>query len=97
MNANTSEQVRTIGRNLRRARKAAGLTQSQLAERVGVVQSYVGQIERSERNVTLEVLLSLCTAAKTNLADLMRDPNDNPQPDRECADSELQDDLRAVA
>lgn len=56
------DKIRRIGDNLRSARRQANLTQSQLAQQCGIVQSYVGQIERAERNVTLDVLLSLCEA-----------------------------------
>lgn len=68
---NPTETVRMIGRNLRAARKAAGLTQSELAARAGIVQTYVGQIERSEKNVTLEVLVKLCAGLGIEAADVM--------------------------
>jgi transcriptional regulator with XRE-family HTH domain len=75
---NPTETVRMVGRNLRTARKAAGLTQSQLAERAGVVQSYVGQIERSEKNVTLEVLVALCAGLGIEAAVLMQPAAEAP-------------------
>jgi transcriptional regulator with XRE-family HTH domain len=39
--------VETIGEALRRRRKELGLTQEQLAARLGTTQSYVAQIERA--------------------------------------------------
>ena len=39
--------VETIGEALRRRRKELGLTQEQLAVRLGTTQSYVAQIERA--------------------------------------------------
>ncbi|AUB81939.1 helix-turn-helix domain-containing protein [Candidatus Thiodictyon syntrophicum] len=69
---NNAEKIRLIGRNLRRARKLAGLTQTELGALVGIGQSYVGQIERSEKNVTLEVLVKLCTAIGIEVGDLTR-------------------------
>ncbi len=41
--------IETIGEALRRRRKELGLTQAQLAARLGTTQSYVAQIERAAR------------------------------------------------
>lgn len=45
-----------VGERLRQLRKAAGLTQEQLAKRAGMDYKYLGSIERGERNVTLDNL-----------------------------------------
>jgi transcriptional regulator with XRE-family HTH domain len=42
-----------FGRRLRELRERAGHTQEQLAHRAGIDRSYVGQVERGERNITL--------------------------------------------
>jgi transcriptional regulator with XRE-family HTH domain len=52
----------SFGRGLRAARRAAGLTQTQFAERVGISQSYVSAVERGVRNLTLEVMAGLAAA-----------------------------------
>jgi transcriptional regulator with XRE-family HTH domain len=44
---------RTIGRNLRAYRRARGLSQEAFAEILGVHRTYMGGIERGERNLTL--------------------------------------------
>lgn len=44
---------RTIGRNLRAYRQARGLSQEAFAEVLGVHRTYMGGIERGERNLTL--------------------------------------------
>lgn len=44
---------RTVGRNLRAYRKARGLSQEAFAEIVGVHRTYMGGLERGERNLTL--------------------------------------------
>lgn len=54
--------LEALGRAVRRAREAAGLSQEQLAERSGLHRNYVGGIERGERNVGLRAFLSLATA-----------------------------------
>lgn len=45
---------RTLGRNLRAYRKAHGLSQEAFAEVLGVHRTYMGGIERGERNLTLK-------------------------------------------
>lgn len=43
-----------VGRNLRAYRKARGLSQEAFAEVLGVHRTYMGGIERGERNLTLK-------------------------------------------
>ncbi len=43
-----------LGRRLQQLRKAADLTQQQLADRVRMDWKYLGSIERGERNVTID-------------------------------------------
>ncbi len=44
------------------ARKAAGLTQIQMAEKLGVGQSYVSKIERGESYVDVMTFVDWCQA-----------------------------------
>lgn len=44
---------KTVGRNLRAYRQARGLSQEAFAELVGVHRTYMGGLERGERNLTL--------------------------------------------
>ncbi len=45
-----------VGTRVRQLRRAAGLTQEQLARRADMDYKYLGSVERGERNVTLENL-----------------------------------------
>jgi transcriptional regulator with XRE-family HTH domain len=54
--------VAIVARNVRAARKAAGLSQEALAHTAGVDRTYVSQVERRQRNLTITVLARLATA-----------------------------------
>jgi DNA-binding XRE family transcriptional regulator len=53
-----------LGRNLRRVRTAAGLTQTALAKRLGMDRSYVSGLEAGQRNPTAVTLQRLAKVLK---------------------------------
>ena len=57
--------------HLRFARKAAGLTQKQLAERLGQTQSFVSKCERGERRIDIVELRGFCQAIGISLNDFI--------------------------
>jgi transcriptional regulator with XRE-family HTH domain len=57
--------VGVLADNVKRARKAAGLSQEQLAFEAGLDRTYVSQVERRMRNVTIIVLARLAAALGT--------------------------------
>ncbi|MCJ7666876.1 MAG: helix-turn-helix domain-containing protein [Anaerolineae bacterium] len=57
------KDIRTLfGRRLRELRQQQGLSQEELAFRAGLHRTYVGGIERGERNVTLKNIQRLADA-----------------------------------
>jgi transcriptional regulator with XRE-family HTH domain len=56
---------RVIGEAVRHRRKAALLTQEQLAERVDLNPKYLGEVERGEKIISIEALLRIAKALKT--------------------------------
>ena len=63
-----SEDVRRmVGRNVRRLRIAAGLSQAELAERMGVDRAYVSGLELGQRNPTVITLWHIGRALKVKL------------------------------
>ncbi|RUV98958.1 MAG: helix-turn-helix domain-containing protein [Mesorhizobium sp.] len=48
-----------LGRNLRRLRKAKGLSQEAFADDVGIHRTYVSDLERGRRNPTITVVEKL--------------------------------------
>jgi transcriptional regulator with XRE-family HTH domain len=47
---------RIVGKNVRKFRQAAKLTQAEMAGRMGVDRTYIVGLEKGERNVTIETL-----------------------------------------
>lgn len=57
-------KMRTIGERIREARRSAGMTQAELAERLGVSYQHIGQWERGLREPRWRSLQKLATALK---------------------------------
>jgi transcriptional regulator with XRE-family HTH domain len=53
-----------LGATIRDYRKQAGISQEALAERSGLHRTYIGGIERGERNVSLENIVCIARALK---------------------------------
>lgn len=75
--ATWSAAVRTaFGQRLREVRQASQISQEELAHRSALDRSYVGQVERGERNLTLENIYKLAgglgVPASTLLVELDR-------------------------
>jgi transcriptional regulator with XRE-family HTH domain len=51
-----SDFLNLVGHKIRTIRKAKDFTQEELAEKAGLQYSYIGGVERGERNVSLETL-----------------------------------------
>ena len=62
---------KTIGQHIRVARKAAGLTQEQLAAQLGMSQLHFGRLERGERPASLEQLAQAARTLHVPLSDLL--------------------------
>lgn len=61
-----------LGERIRARRKSLGRTQEQLAADAEIDRSYVGGVERGERNVTFTVLCRLCVALSSDVASLTK-------------------------
>lgn len=58
-----------FGRRVREERAKLGLSQEELAFRAGVHRTYIGMIERAEKNITLENIEKMAKALKISIAD----------------------------
>lgn len=64
--------AQVLGDNVRRIRRERGITLETLAHEVGLAYSYMGQLERGQRNPTLNIVERLAVALKVNPIDLLR-------------------------
>ena len=62
-----------LGRSVRRRRKALGLSQEELAEIADLRWTYIGGIERGERNVGLLNIVKVARALGTHPSRLLAD------------------------
>ena len=68
------ELQRTFGRNLRRYREERGLSQEAFADLLGMHRTYVGGVERGERNLTLRSIERLAALIDRPPLDLLAPP-----------------------
>lgn len=62
-----------LGKRIREERIKLNLTQEQLAEKVDISTSYVGQIERGERNISLDTLINVANILGVTIDFLLQD------------------------
>jgi len=62
-----------FGRNVRKRREQKGLTQETLAEKAELDRTYISDIERGARNVSMLSIARIANALGTSISDLSRD------------------------
>jgi transcriptional regulator with XRE-family HTH domain len=65
------ELQRRVGENLRAHRKSEGLSQEAFAEVLGVHRTYMGAVERGQRNLTLQTLERIASKIGVDPVDLL--------------------------
>lgn len=60
-----------VGNNIRRHREEQKISQAELAFRGDLHQNYIGQIERAEKNISLQNLERIAKALGVPIADLL--------------------------
>ncbi len=61
-----------LGRKIRETRVKEGYSQEELASRCGLHRTYISDIERGERNVSVENIEKIAIALKTEPDELLR-------------------------
>lgn len=65
-------QIRAVlSKSLRRLRATHGVSQEKLAELCGLHRTYIGSVERGERNISLDNLERIATAFQITVAALL--------------------------
>lgn len=64
--------IGAVAENVRRLRHARGLSQEELADICGLHRTYVGSVERGERNLTLSSLELLAGALEVTVIELLK-------------------------
>ena len=62
-----------FGKNVQEYRKAQQLSQEQLAELAGVHRTYIGMIERAEKNITLCNIEKIAKALNISISKLLEE------------------------
>ena len=70
-----------FGRKVRTLRVGMGLSQEALAGECGLHRTYIGSVERGERNVTLGTIVRLARVLQTTSSHLLQDVDCGPSQD----------------
>ncbi len=62
-----------FGKKVREERTKLNLSQEELANRAGVHRTYIGMIERAEKNITLENIHKVCKALNLRIGNFFAD------------------------
>lgn len=65
-----SEITSIVGQRLRLRRQKLGYSQEMTSEKAGLHPTYIGQVERGEKNATIESIEKICIALDLPLEDL---------------------------
>lgn len=67
--------LEAFGQNVRKFRVEQGLSQEQLADSAGLHRTYIGMIERAEKNITLCNIEKIANALSVNIVALFSTNN----------------------
>jgi transcriptional regulator with XRE-family HTH domain len=62
----------TLGSRIRRARMSKGFSQKGFAMKCGLDRSYLGGVERGDRNLTFSILCAICDGLDCDIAAVTR-------------------------
>ncbi len=62
-----------VGQRVRSQRMKLGISQEELAARADVHRTYIGMIERAEKNITLENIEKICKALDLTISEFFKD------------------------
>ncbi|MFJ7827606.1 helix-turn-helix domain-containing protein [Psychrobacillus sp. NPDC096623] len=71
--------VKIVGEKIRNFRKERGLSQEELAHQASLHNTYIGQLERGEKNATIESLYKITNALGITLEELFSNTQTGPK------------------
>jgi len=72
-----SEILKIFGDRVRELRKEKDISQEELAHRADLHRTYIGMIERAEKNLTLLNIERIAIALEVNISELFKDSENN--------------------
>jgi transcriptional regulator with XRE-family HTH domain len=69
----SKEVLARFGQRVRNQRMKLGISQEELAARANVHRTYIGMIERAEKNITLENIEKICKALDLTISEFFKD------------------------
>ena len=73
MNLDDRKFLHQVGSRIRELRLARGLTQAQLGESCGLHRTFIGSVERGERNIAILNLPLIARTLRVSIADFLDD------------------------
>ncbi|WP_345991942.1 helix-turn-helix transcriptional regulator [Chryseobacterium sp. Chry.R1] len=64
-----------FGKNVRKYRRLLNISQEELADRADLHRTYIGMIERAEKNITLVNIEKIANALEVKIEDLLKSEN----------------------
>jgi transcriptional regulator with XRE-family HTH domain len=71
MATNKTDYRAIIGRQLKKIRTEAGMTQFDVSDRCGLFRTYVSRLEQGKANPTITVLVALADTLKVDVRELL--------------------------
>jgi transcriptional regulator with XRE-family HTH domain len=68
-----SDARKIFASRLRQIRQIEGLSQEELADRAGLHRTYVGSVERGERNISIDNMECLAKALEIDIIELLKE------------------------
>ena len=64
-----------FGENVRKFRRKLNISQEELADKADLHRTYIGMIERAEKNITLVNIEKIANALEVKIEDLLKNSN----------------------
>lgn len=71
MSISDKDLQKLLGSNIRTIRLKQGMSQEELANICDLHRTYIGSVERAERNITLNTLVKFANALNVSIIDLL--------------------------